>query len=72
MRKVPGNERNHRKILIRCGTNLEISLVKQSLDEGIAQEQTDVLKKAIKLLMDKADPETKDKVMRLVKFYNEK
>ena len=60
------------KYCIRCGTNLEISLVKQTLDDGIAQKQTDVLKKAIKLLMDKADPETKDEVMKIVKFYNEK
>ncbi len=60
------------KYCLRCGTNLEISLVKQTLDDGIAQKQADVLKKAVKLLMDKADPETKDEVMRLVKFYNEK
>lgn len=60
------------KYCLRCGTNLEISLVKQVIEDGIAQKETDVLKKAIKLLMDKADPETRDDVMKIVKFYNEK
>ena len=60
------------KYCIRCGTNREISLIKQSIDDGIAQKQADVLKKVVKLLMDKADHETKDEVMELVKFYNEK
>ena len=60
------------KYCIRCSTDLEKSMVKEILDIGITQKQADVLKKAIKLLMDKADSETKDEVMRLVKFYNEK
>ena len=39
---------------------------------GIAQRETDLLKKAVKLLMDKADPETRNAVLEIVKFYNEK
>ena len=47
-------------------------MVKEVLDVGIAQKEADVLKKAIKLLMDKADPKTRDEVLDIVKFYNEK
>ena len=47
-------------------------MVKEVLDVGIAQKETDMLKKAVKLLMDKADPKTKDEVLEIVKFYNEK
>ena len=60
------------KYCIRCGTDLEKSMVKEVLDVGIVQKETDVLKKAIKLLMDKADPKTRDEVLEIVKFYNEK
>ena len=47
-------------------------MVKEILDVGIAQKETDMLKKAVKLLMDKADPKTRDEVLGIVKFYNEK
>ena len=47
-------------------------MVKEVLDVGIAQKETDVLKKAIKLLMDKANPKTRNEVLGIVKFYNEK
>ncbi len=60
------------KYCIRCGTDLEKSMVKEVLDVVIAQKETDVLKKAIKLLMDKADPKTRNEVLDIVKFYNEK
>ena len=60
------------KYCIRCGTNLEKSMVNEVLDVGIAQKETDMLKKAIKLLMDRADLKTRDEVLDIVKFYNEK
>ena len=60
------------KYCLRCGTDLEKSMVKEVLDIGIAQKETDLLKKAVKLLMYKADPKTRDEVLEIVKFYNEK
>ena len=60
------------KYCIRCGTNFEKSMVNEVLDVGIAQKETDMLKKAIKLLMDRADLKTRDEVLDIVKFYNEK
>ncbi len=55
------------KYCTRCGTFLDRSVVQQSIDDDKAQEDLDTIKDALTLLIAKLDPETRDKILKLVK-----
>ena len=55
------------KYCTRCGTFLDKSVVQQSIDDDKAKEDLDTIKDALTLLIAKLDPETSDKILKLVK-----
>ena len=55
------------KYCTKCGTSLEKSMVKEALIDDNARNERDILHEALDLLLAKADPETRDKTLKLVK-----
>ena len=55
------------KYCIRCGTCLDKPIIQQSIDGNKAQEDLETMKEAMSLLISKLDPETRDKILKLVK-----
>ena len=55
------------KYCTRCGTFLDKSVIQQSIDDDKANEDLDTIKDALTLLIAKLDPETRDKILKLVK-----
>ena len=55
------------KYCTRCGTFLDKSVVQQSIEDNKAKEDLDTIKEAMALLIAKLDPETRDKLIKLVK-----
>ena len=55
------------KYCTRCGTFLDKSVVQQSIDDDKANEDLEIIKDAMTLLIAKLDPETRDKLLKLVK-----
>ena len=51
----------------RCSTSLDKSVVQQSIDDDKAKEDLNTIKDALTLLITKLDPETMDKILKLVK-----
>lgn len=54
------------KYCARCGTSLE-KPIQQAMEASTTKAELDTIKEAIVLLMAKLDPETRDKLVELVK-----
>ncbi len=55
------------KYCTRCGTFLDKSVVQQSIDDDKANEDLEIIKDAMTLLIAKLDPETRDNLLQIVK-----